>query len=167
MKTGMGLLLLVTGLCSCSRSTKETSQTNVLVVDLLKKHLPESEDKREQFLVRTFFKEERKFDSYTTDNWKSNFTAFSSLLVQKAEDHKLDSASLRSVLDLVLKDSQDKLAYLPIGAYQATLAGKPVWIVAVKREYPTTEMGTLPLGHIRAFAFDQKTLSRVAFMTCN
>src|SRR6185369_12995913 len=53
-------------------------------------------------------------------------------------------------------------AYLPIGAYQATLAGKPVWIVAVKWEYPTTEMGTLPLGHIRAFAFDQKTLSRVA-----
>src|SRR6266850_522464 len=129
MKTGVVLLLLVIGPCSCSRSTKVASEPNVLVVAVLKKHLPESEDKREEFLVRTFFKEERKFDSYTTDNWRSNFTTFASVLVQKAEDQKLDSSSLRSVLDLVLKDSQDKIAYLPIGAYQATLAGKPVWIV--------------------------------------
>ena len=168
MKVHLGILVAILGFCSCSHPGKEDSTPNGVVVKVLKISLPEDEDKRGGFLVSAFMNkpEERKFDLYTTENWKSNFTAFAEALVQRAADQKLDSASLRSVLDLVLKDSQDKIAYLPVGAYQATLAGKPVWIVTVKWEYPNTGMGTLRLVHIRAFAFDQKTLKKVAFMTC-
>lgn len=73
--------------------------------------------------------------------------------------------ALSKALDLVLKDSKDKIAYLPVGAYQTTLDGDLVWIITVKWEYP--DFGDNPeLGHIRMFAFDQKTLKQVAFCTC-
>jgi hypothetical protein len=68
------------------------------------------------------------------------------------------------VLGLVLKDSKDEIAYLPVGAYQTTLDAKPVWIIVVKWEYPSFEGSGLE--HIRIFAFDQKTLERVGYMTC-
>jgi hypothetical protein len=86
-------------------------------------------------------------------------------LVRKADDQHLDSASLHKVLDLVLKHSKGKIAYLPVGAYQTTLDGSPVWIVTIKWEYLSMEEGA-ELGHIRIFAFDQKTLKQVAFVTC-
>jgi len=110
--------------------------------------------------------EEHQFDSYGADNWKDNFAVFAKTLVQKADDHKLDSASLRKALDLVLKDSYDKIAYLPVGAYQTTLDGELIWLIAVKWEYPA--MGkNAGLGHIRVFAFNQKTLKKVGFVTCD
>jgi len=101
-----------------------------VVVKVLEESLPKDEDKRREFLASAFFNrpEEMKFNSITTENWKSNFMAFAEALVQKSDDLKLDSASLRKELDLVLKHARDKLAYLPVGAYQASLAGKPVWI---------------------------------------
>lgn len=172
VKTGVVLLVIVIGLCSCSRSTNSGADSSTLIVKVLKKPLPGPEDKRKKFLVRTFFKEERKFSSYTTDNWKSNFTAFATVLVRKAQDQKLDSASLRRVLDLVLQESEERIAYLPISAYQTTLNGSLVWIVVVKWEYPAMDSSDggqrepLSMGHIRAFGFDQKTLKQVAFMTC-
>ena len=73
-----------------------------------------------------------------------------------------ESFRVSKALDLVLKDSKDKIAYLPVGAYQTTLEGKPIWIIRVKWEYPP--MGSL--GHIRMFAFDQKTLRQVGVVTC-
>ena len=67
--------------------------------------------------------------------------------------------------DQVLEFSKGKTAYLPVGAYQTTLDGSPVWIVVVKWESP--RMGkVVGLGHICMFAFDQKTLKRVAFNSC-
>ena len=107
----------------------------------------------------------KQFNSYTTGHWKDSFELFAAALISKANKQKLDSTSLRRALDLVLKHSKDKIAYLPVGAYQTTLDGKLVWIITVKWEYPPEE-GETGLGHIRMFAFDQKTLEQVAFDTC-
>jgi hypothetical protein len=138
------------------------------VVKLLEKPLPTEERKKEAFLWDNFANkpEEKKFDSYGTEKWKRNFSLFAKSLVQKAAEQKLDSASLRKALDLVLKDSKDKIAYLPVGAYETTRDGKPTWIIAVKWEYPS-EGANPGLVHIRVFAFDQKTIKQVGFVTCN
>ncbi len=106
-------------------------EPNTISVGALKQSLPSDEQKRNEYLAQTFFKQEHKFESYTVRNWKSNFTAFASVLSKKAQDQNLDSASLRSVLDLILKDAADRIAYLPIGAYESKLNGTPVWIVVV------------------------------------
>lgn len=70
----------------------------------------------------------------------------------------------RNALDLVLKHSKGRIAYLPVGAYQGTLDGTLIWIVTVKWEVPS--MGGDGLGHIRMFAFDQKTMKQVGYETC-
>ena len=134
MKPSLVILLTILGCSSCSRHAKLDAMPDTtsggVVVKVLEESLPKDEDKRREFLASAFFNrpEEMKFNSITTENWKSNFMAFAEALVQKSDDLKLDSASLRKELDLVLKHARDKLAYLPVGAYQASLAGKPVWI---------------------------------------
>jgi hypothetical protein len=170
MKAKFIIFLAMACVSSLVYAAAEKPAPDAVVVKVLDTPLPHEEDKRENFLWDTFANkpEERKFDSYGTDKWKDNFAVFAKTLVQKAEDQKLDSASLRKALDLVLKDSKGKIAYLPVGAYQTTLDGRLIWIVTVKWEYPT--MGSsgesVGLGHIRMFAFDQKKLKRVAFCTC-
>ena len=138
-----------------------------MVVKVLSAPLPHEEDKRAKFLWDTFANkpEEKQFNHYTTEKWKDNFVVFSKALIQKAKDQNLDTDSLRKVLDLVLKHSNGKIAYLPVGAYQTTLDSDPVWIIIVKWEYPSKDEA-LSLGHIRMFAFDQKTMKQVAFDTC-
>lgn len=128
--------------------------------------LPHAEDKRESFLWDHFANkpEEEKFSIYRAENWKTNFDAFAKVLGRKADAQKLHSATLRKALDLVLADAKDEMAYLPVGAYETTLDGSPVWIIAVKWE--TLQMPEPFLVHIRIFAFDQASLTRVAFCTC-
>jgi len=128
--------------------------------------MPHEPDKREAFVWDHFAHkpEADKFDSYGTEGWKDNFAAFAKVLVIKAEARMLDSGSLRKVLALVLKDSNGEIAYLPVGAYQTTLDAKLVWVIKVKWEYPSFDPH---LTHIRMFAFDQKTLERVGYCTCN
>jgi hypothetical protein len=167
MKVVLLTLIVALAFCSCSRSPVENSSPGEPTVKQLGKPLPTDEQKKEEFLITTMAKEEHTFEAYTTDNWKSNFTVFAKALVQKADQQNLNSASLRSVLDLVLKDAQDRIAYLPVRAFQTSYAGEPIWIIVVKWEHPIPEMGTLPLGHVRAFAFEQKTSKQVGFATCN
>lgn len=156
-------LAIVSILCSCSRSAVNNATPSEQTVALLKKPLPTDEQKKRDFLINIFGKEECK-DTYTADNWRSNFAVFAEALVQKTRDQNLDSTSLRSALDLVLKHSQDRIAYLPVRAYQTTHGNEPAWIVVVKWEYIMPEV---PLCHIRAFAFDQKTSKQVGFATCD
>jgi hypothetical protein len=173
MKPALILLLTLLGICSCSRPPEEEDPTpGEVTVRVLKKSLPAAERKRGDFLWWNCANKSqgRRFSSYTSENWKSNYMVFSKALLQKAEGMKLDSASLGRVLDLVLKDSQDKMAYLPIGAYQSSLGGAPVWIVTVKWESAPSGSNVqraFALGHIRAFGFEQKTLKQVAFTTCD
>jgi len=138
-----------------------------VVVKTLDKPLPQEGYKRERFLWNNFANkpEEQKFDSYVADVWTTNFAAFANALVQKVHNQNLDSASLRKALDLVLKHSEGKIAYLPVGAYQATSDGKLVWIITVKWEYPSTG-DKASLAHICMFAFDQQSLKQIGFASC-
>jgi hypothetical protein len=61
----------------------------------------------------------------------------------------------------MLENSKNKPTYLPVGAYQTTLNGDPVWIIIVK-----WGSGKEGLGHIRIYVFDQKTLKQVGYVTC-
>jgi hypothetical protein len=142
-----------------------------LVVQLLDKPLPSKGNDRQKFLWDTFVNnpDAQGYIAYTADTWKVAFGEFATNLVSKADVQKLDSISLRKSLDLVLKDSKNKFVYLPVGAYQTTLDGNPVWIVVVKWERVSTgkKSDSIPLAHIRAFVFDQMTLEKVGFMTCD
>lgn len=140
---------------------------DAVIVKVLDKPLPAGEKERHFFLWGNFANkpDEQKFNVYTTKRWKENFGRFAKALIRKADEQKLDSSSLGKLLDLVLKNSKDEIAYLPVGAYQTTLEGKLVWIITVKWEYPG--MGAKSaLGHICMFAFDQETLKQVGFVTC-
>ena len=89
MKLALLSLVVALGLCSCSRSAEEDSTAGGPTVRVLKKSLPADEQKREGFLWHCFAKEEKKFDSYTTDNWRSNFTVFAEALIKRCDDQKL------------------------------------------------------------------------------
>ena len=170
MKITIYILLAVTCIASTLHAADVKPGPDAVIVKVLDTPLPTEEITKYRFLWGSFANkpDEQKFNSYTTDKWKESFAAFATSLVKKADDQKLDSISLRKALDLVLKDSKDKIAYLPVGAYQTTLDGSPVWILTVKWEYPPmNEDGQSKcLGHIRAFVFDQKTLKQSGFMTC-
>jgi hypothetical protein len=171
MKVAIFLFLTVISIAPACFADGEKPAPDAVVVKILANPLPSEEGKKEMFLWDSFANkpDEEKFNSYTTEKWRETFEAFAAALVKKAADQKLDSTSLRKALDLVLKDSKDKIAYLPVGAYQTTLDGSLVWIVTVKWEYPSMgEKGrSVGLGHIRAFVFDQKTLKQAGFVTCD
>jgi hypothetical protein len=166
MKSILSIFLSITCLLSVSRAAEERPPPDSVVVKVLGTALPRDETKRSEFLWATFAHkpEERRFASYTTDNWETNFNAFAKSLVQKAKKQKLNSQALQKALDLVLKQSGGT-AYLPIGAYQTTLDRNLVWIVTIKWESPSMGEG-VALSHIRMFAFEQKTMKQVAFETC-
>jgi hypothetical protein len=166
MKACLISLFVMMCLSPLGQAADEKPKPDATVVKLLRAALPHDPDKRAGFLWDHFANkpEADKFSSYGTDKWKDNFAAFAEALATKAKAQKLDAASLRKALDQVLKDSRDEIAYLPVGAYQTNLDRKPVWIIAVKWEYPS--MGEEGMVHIRMFAFDQKTLERVGYSTC-
>jgi len=167
MKTCLSIFFAIACFSWPLQAAGEKPAPDTVVVKVLNTPLPHEENKRAQFLWDTFANqpEEKQFNTYTTENWKDTFAVFAKSLVQKAKDHTLDSESLRKTLDLVLKHSEGKIAYLPVGAYQTTLDASPIWIVTVKWESPSMGEG-VNLGHIRMFAFDQKTLKQVALNTC-
>lgn len=136
-------------------------------VKVLAKPFPPEENMRDKFLWDSFANKpaEEQFGAYGADHWKDNFKIFAGTLVNKAAGLKLDSTSLRKVLDLVLNDSNDKIAYLPVGAYQTAMDGELIWIITVKWEYPSMAKDS-GLGHIRIFAFNQKSFEKVGFVTC-
>jgi hypothetical protein len=142
-----------------------TPGPEAVVVKLLPDPINASVTKTEMLLFDAFANnpDEEKFSSYTTAGWETNFTAFAAALVEKAEKQGLEAVPLRAVPDLILKDAH-RLAYLPVGAYQAIFNDKPVWIVTVKWE--STSFGET-LSHIRIYVFDRQTLKRVAFVTCD
>src|SRR5579863_2383080 len=104
---------------------------DAVVVKVFDKPLPHEEGKRERFLWDNFANkpDEEQFNAYGADNWKDNFAVFTKILERKAGDLGLDSASLREALDLVLKDSNGQIAYLPVGAYQTTLDSESIWLI--------------------------------------
>ena len=167
MKTYLSIFIAIMCFSSFSETVGERPAPDAVVVKVLSVPLPHEETNRAGFLWNTFANkpEEKQFNHYTTEKWKDNFAVFSKTLIQKAKDQNLDTDSLRKILELVLKHSRGRVAYLPVGAYQTTLDGNLVWIITVKWEYPSKDEA-LSLGHIRMFAFDQKSTKQVAFNTC-
>ena len=170
MKSICIICLAIACIASATHAAVEKPTADAVVVKVLGTPLPQAEDKKAEFLWDEFANkpDEQKFKGYTTEKWKDTFSDFATALVENAKNQKLDTISLSKVLDLILKESKDKIAYLPVGAYQTTLDGSLVWIVAVKWEYPPKdEKGeNRALGHIRMFVFDQKSLKQVGFKTC-
>jgi len=107
-----------------------------------------------------------KFNSYTTDDWKKNYSSFADRLIAKAKDLKLDTTSLKKALNITLSDALNDTAYLPVGAYQIRLGNQKLWIVVVKWEYLDNREDRY-LDHIRIYAYNQKTLERIAQMSCD
>lgn len=164
MKSHLCILFSFVAFAAPVMATDTKPGPEEVVVAVMKQPFPSDEKMRAEFLWTRFANkpEEEKFKSYESENWQETYVAFADALVKKAGAQGLDSASLRKVLDQILKGN-DKTAYLPVGAYQTTLDGNPVWIVIVKWEFPHSGAG---LGHVRMFAFDQKTLKSVGFNTC-
>jgi hypothetical protein len=169
MKIAFLMFIAVCASCTLMAAEQKPVPEDV-VVKALHEPLPPAEDKKHSFLWNNFANkpDEEKFAVYGIDKWKETFEVFAAALVKKAAKEKLDAVSLRKILDLILKNRKDDVVYLPVGAYQTTLEGDPVWILPVKWEYPSF---TVPgesgrLGHIRIFVFDQKTLKQVGFVTC-
>ena len=165
MKRILVILLAIVAIPPLANAAEKPAADEV-VVGSIDKPLPHSENERSSFLWQTFANkpEEKKFASYTTQGWKDNFTAFQDALVRKALSQKLDTNSLCKALGLILKDSPG-LAYLPVGAHQTSLEHKPVWILVLKWEAQGNPQA-MNLEHIRVFAFDQKSLKQVGYVTC-
>ena len=161
------LLTLAICLASMPCVAAERPSPDEVVVRVLASPLPSKDEEKQAFLWNTFANkpEEELFESYGVDKWKPTYWLFAKGLVEKAKAQKLDSAALGKALYSVFKDSKDRYAYLPVGAYQTTCDGTPVWIITVKWESPGWGENAR-LTHIRMFAFEQKTLKRVGFVTC-
>ena len=168
MNTRLITFLSVSLLVFRCEASPEGFTSEAVVVKVVDVQLPHSEEDRRLFLWRRSFADKQGVPgsgNYGPENWKEHFAEFSEALIRKADEKKLNSASLRKALGLILKDSNDnKAAYLPIEAFQTTLDGDLVWIVTIKWERDD-EVGA-KLGHIRTFAFDQKNLKQVGFVTC-
>jgi hypothetical protein len=165
MKTS--LILVIACISTVSLAAENTTGPDVVTVRILDRPLPSEEDKKRDFLWDNFANtpDEKQFSSYTTEKWQDKYQEFAATLLRKAGDQKLDTHSLRRALDLVLAESKNKIAYLPIGAFQTTLDEKPVWIITVKWEFPFKDKANT-FGHIRMYVYDQKTLKLVGFNTC-
>ena len=144
-----------------------------VIVSSLSESLPTSKGKLEEFLWNNFANKpsEQLFSAVTTENWEQKYDIYSKSLVTKAKNLKYDHEFLSDCLATVKKHSKKKIAYLPVGAYFATINNKPVCIIVVKWEYPGTykaENGKIEyffLGHIRMFVYN-KNIELVGYNTC-
>ncbi len=104
MKTALIVFFTIACILSGSYAADEKPPPDAAVVKVLDKSLPSEERKKGEFLWDSFANkpDEKKFNSYTAERWKLTYAAFAEALVKKANDQKLDSASLRKALDLIL-----------------------------------------------------------------
>lgn len=167
MKTKIAVCLWIVLLPATLRAEADKPAADAVVVGVMEAAMPGDEDERGRFLWDAFANkpEEQKFAVHGTGKWREQYPQFAGSLVRKAGKQQLDAESLRKVLDLVLETAKGRMAYLPVGAYQTTLEGSPVWIIVVKWAYPAQEK-EVGFGHICMFAFDQKTLKKVASNSC-
>jgi hypothetical protein len=161
----IGNLAIVGLLCGCAAPIRGT--TEALVVRKMSDVLPVEENRRELFLWRHFANkpEEQQFNSQTARGWRQKYAGFAATLVKKAAQQRYDSTSLSSVLKAIQGDPDlGSVALLPVGAYVTTLDGEPVWIVVLKWEVPSSPRDLL--AHIRVYAFTQREIKKVGFVTC-
>jgi len=141
-----------------------------VVVRKIEESLPDDEEKTSEFLWSRFANkpEEKRFDHVATAAWDAAWLMFANSLTKRAREAGLDSESLQKVLDAMSKDPVNSKPCLPVGAYQSARNGNPVWIVVVKWGQETQTNPDIQIigGHVRVFAFDQKTLKKIGFTSC-
>ena len=157
------ICLLLLSQAAEGRSSKNTAE--LLILDT---PLPTDPNQMEEFLWKhvAIRPEAGNFPSASTSKWKEKYKRCADTLVRKAANQKLDSVSLRKVLDRVFAHSQGELAYLPVAAYHAKMGDSPVWIVTVRWEYPLINDRPTEFYHVRVFVFDESALTQVGFVTC-
>jgi hypothetical protein len=157
------ICLLLLSQAAEGRSSKDTASLVILDTPL-----PTDPNQMEEFLWKQVATrpEAGNFPSASTSKWKAKYKRCADTLVRKAADQKLDSVSLRKVLDRVFAHSKGELAYLPVAAYHATMGDTPVWIVTVRWEYPLINDRPTEFYHVRVFVFDESALTQVGFVTC-
>jgi hypothetical protein len=97
--------------------------------------LPADQNQRSIWLSEHIDCMEGRFGSLTTRGWRANYEFFSRALIDKADRAGFDSESLAKVIRCILADASGQpLAYVPVAAYETTLNGEPVWVVAIHWE---------------------------------
>jgi hypothetical protein len=162
-------LVLSALLCGCATNPRKAAAG--VVVARLDAVLPADKNQRSLWLSEHIDSQEGKFGSQTTREWRRNYDVFSRALSEKANRLGFDSESLSRIINCILEDAGGQpLAYLPVAAYETTLNGEPVWIVAVHwEEYfgPEVPIPAMAMSHIRSYAFTQRDLKQVGFITCH
>jgi hypothetical protein len=155
-------------MCGCATNPR-TAATGVVVMRI-EGALPADQNQRSIWLSEHIDCMEGRFGSLTTRGWRANYEFFSRALIDKADRAGFDSESLAKVIRCILADASGQpLAYVPVAAYETTLNGEPVWVVAIHwEEYfgPEHPIPAIALGHIRSYAFTQKDPKQVGFITC-
>lgn len=159
----ISICLLLLSQAADGKSSKDTA-----VLAVLDTPLPIDPNQMEEFLWKQVATrpEAGNFPSVSTRKWKEKYRRCVDTLIREAATQKLDSVSLRKVLDLVLAHSEDKLAYLPVAAYHSMMGDRPIWIVTVRWEFPLISGRPTEFYHIRVFVFDESALTQVGFVTC-
>jgi hypothetical protein len=150
-----------------SHAAEGGSRKDNAVLAVLDSPVPIDPNEMEEFLWKQVATrpEAGHFSSASTAKWKEKYKRFADGLVREAAAQKLDSNSLRKVLDTVFAHSEGKLAYLPVAAYHAMMSQYPVWIVTVRWELPLINGRPSEFYHIRVFVFHEDG-GQVGFVTC-
>jgi len=107
------------------------------------------------------------FDSETSRQWETNYSVFSSAIVESAKKEQLDFSSLAKVLAQVrFAPLHEYRVVLPVAARSSTLDDEPVWVVSLRWEGRDLVAKGSWLEHIEEFTVSQKTLKQISFSTC-
>ncbi len=159
------LLLLCAKSLSASADQSSTNQSDVCVfISAVSNGHPVIGVWQGEFpLTHRFF----VFDSETSRKWETNYSVFSSVLVEVAKKEQLDSSSLAKVLEQVRSAPLHKYrVVLPVAARSSTFDGELVWVVSLRWETLNLVATGSWLEHIEEFTVSQKTLKQISFSTC-
>ena len=144
---------------------------SLVVVKQYPQPYPAQEGLRESFLMQNFLREDRSslvLSQHTSGGWNTKYQVFSQEIVRRANALGFNYEALSRILETVRTDGQRQgYAYLPVGAYRTTMSGEPLWIVVLRWEVNHADRPTDSMGHIRAYAFTERTLQQVGFVTCS
>jgi len=158
--------LLLAGLTQAEEKKQPKAEDAEVVA--VQKEFPEAA-KRERFLWDTFETTEpvQRFNNFSIEDWQQGYTDFTDCLVKRAKDQKLDADGLKALLEKIRNHAgENKLAYVPVAAFDVTSGGKKIWVIAVVWETPTFLAQLKRLSHVRLFAFDAESKEQVGFVTC-
>ncbi len=120
------------------------------------------------------------FDKLPVLGWRGEFDAFSSAMVGKAKEKRLEADALeRGLKKILAQEGEEGHVVVPVAAYRARIGTQEVWIIHLywedaprytvirTKEGPKLGVeGFDSLTHVRTYAWDLATDAIVAFKTC-